>query len=168
MATQTKCSSCGSKLDEKAKFCAGCGTPAPKRESASGTYLTTDALLDHLREEGDDLGDLLFKLHLNLQDDRVQGVFAMLDIDEDGETEFDKVTLYSHFAPEGFNPKKAVAAVSGRWFGVTNDGGNGGFQLVTSLRIETLTSVESFALYVSWIGRQADALEEELTGSDFF
>jgi hypothetical protein len=92
----------------------------------------------------------------------------MLDIDEDGETEFDKVTLYSPFAPEGFNPKKAVAAVSGRWFGVTNDGGNGGFQLVTSLRIETLTSVESFALYVSWIGRQADALEEELTGSDFF
>jgi len=26
MATETKCSGCGSKLDEKAKFCAGCGT----------------------------------------------------------------------------------------------------------------------------------------------
>jgi len=168
MATETKCSSCGFKMKEKAKFCAGCGAPAPQREIAGGTHLTTHALLEHLREEGEDLGDLQFKLISTFHDNRVQGVFVLLDIDEDGDTEYDKVTLYSYFAPEGFNPKKAVAAVHGRWFGVTNDGGNGGFQLVTSLRIETLTSVESFDQYVVWIARQADALEEELTGSDTY
>lgn len=162
------CESCGAKLDGKAKFCAGCGTAVPKKEVVAEAHLTTEELLDHLREEGEELSDLQFKLVCVFSDDRVQGVFAMVDIDEDGDTEFDKVTLYSYFAPDNYNPKKAIAAVHGRWFGVTNDGGNGGFQLVTSLRIETLTSIESFGQYVFWIGRQADALEEELTGSDFY
>lgn len=162
------CENCGSKLLDNAKFCVNCGTPAPRKEPASGTHLTTHALLDFLRHEGEEMGHLHFKLACAFPDERYQAVFALLHIDEDGDTEFDKVSLYSFFAPEGFDPKKALAAADGRWFGVTNDGGAGGFQLITSFRIETLTSVESFEQYVFWIGRQADALEQELTGSDVF
>lgn len=162
------CEGCGSKLLEKAKFCVGCGTPAPKKKVRVGTHLTTDVLLDHLHEGGEDLGELQFRLICTFGDNREQAVFALVNIDEDGDTEFDNVTLFSYFAPKNFNFKKAVAAVQGRRFGVTNDGGNGGFQLVTSLRIETLTSVESFDQYVFWIGGQADAVEEELTGSDIY
>ena len=168
MAGQMKCVSCGSKLDEKAKFCAGCGTPAPKKAEVGGTHLTTDVLLDHLREEGEDLGDLVFQVGGELHNGRSQSVFITVNIDEDGETEYDKLSLYSYFAPANFNAKRAIAAVNGRWFGVTNDGGDGGFQLTTSLRIETLTSLESFSEYVLWIAMQADTLEEELTGSDVF
>lgn len=162
------CESCGARLEGQAKFCGGCGTAVPKKDAVAATHLTTDELIDLLREEGEELSDSLFKVLVTFSDNRSQNVFALISIDEDGDSEYDKVTLYSYFAPEKFNAKKAIAAVDGRWFGVTNDGGNGGFQLVTSFRVETLTSAESFGGYVSWIGRQADALEEELTGVDVY
>lgn len=162
------CESCGAKLDGKAKFCGGCGTPAPKKDALVATHLTTDELIDHLREEGEELTDSLFKVLVTFTDDRTQLVFVTVERNEDGDTEYDKVTLHSMFAPEKFNAKKAIAAVNGRWFGVTNDGGTGGFQLTTSLMVETLTSVEGFGLTVFWLGMQADALEQELTGDDVY
>ena len=159
---------CGAKLEATDRFCTGCGAPTPKKEDRDGGHLTTQELLAHLRNEGKDLDGLHFKLTYTFPDNRSQNVFVVLDIDQDGDTEFDTVTLYSFFASKNFNPEAAVAAVDGRWFGVTNDGGDGGYQLVTSLRVETLTSLDSFEQYVFWLGRQADSLEEELTATDHY
>lgn len=162
------CSQCGAKLGAADRFCTGCGTPTPTKEDRNGGHLTTQELLAHLRKEAKDLDGLHFKQTCTFPDNRSQDVFVVLEVDQDGDTEFDEVSLYSYFAPENFNPEAAVAAVDGRWFGVTNDGGDGGFQLVTSLRIETLTSLGSFDQYVYWLGRQADSLEEELTATDHY
>lgn len=162
------CPQCGAKLGAADRFCTGCGTPTPKKEDRNGGHLTTRELLAHLRKEAKDLDGLHFKQTCTFPDNRSQNVFVVLEVDQDGDTAFDKVSLYSYFASENFNPEAAVAAVDGRWFGVTNDGGDGGFQLVTSLRIETLTALDSFDQYVYWLGRQADSLEEELTATDLY
>lgn len=45
------CADCGSKLGEKARFCAGCGNPTPRNESSEEFGITSPISSGHLREE---------------------------------------------------------------------------------------------------------------------
>jgi len=162
MATETKCTSCGSSVKGGAKFCPSCGKKVEVQ--VIGTGLTLSSVIDHLREEADELDNGIFKALFPVGDDRSQLVFIFTSEDEDGEEDFDGLTIWSNFALVKKVNMKKVMELDGWGFGITQIGDLLAVQ--TSIRPWQLVSLEAFHAILARVAAVADLYERTLLGTD--
>ena len=160
------CSQCEKEIKSGAKFCAFCGKPAPQKTQSSTTHLTTTEVYEWLADQGSEIDEDLYFVERPVNE-RTQGVLVFVSVDDDGDTAYDSVHMWSSFASTKVNSKRALDAVTSlaSW-GMIVRGDD--LQLRNLLFVESLTSIHDFERYVDWLAIQADKIEETLTGKDTF
>jgi hypothetical protein len=160
------CPSCGAAVRDGAKFCPSCGAKIPAVTKPAGSKVTIDEVRKWLSEACVEEADGMFTLKIYV-DDRSQHVHVGVYQDEDGDSEFDKINIFSIFASiDEVTLKDAISGVSLFSFGMKRIGDT--YALYTSARIESFASVQSFADLVEWVAIQADVVERELLGTDWY
>lgn len=162
------CESCGGKLETSAKFCAGCGTAAPKKQTSGASHLTTSEVIDFLSSEGEVEDDGLFSVFVPIgkNDDRAQLVFITVVEDDSGETDFDHLVFWSPFAStRQVSLKKAFVAVADRkGFGMSL--ANGLYGIKTMAYVEDFATKDGLLKLCLSVAHVADQVEDFLLGTD--
>jgi len=158
------CPSCSFAIRDGAKFCPNCGAKAPEISKPQAESVNVAEVREWLLRRSNDEEDDIYTIEIEV-DERSQLVFVGVYEDQDGESEYDHVTVWSIFASVDDVPlKDALSAVRSASFGMKRLGDN--YVLYTSARVEDLASVDALIQLVYWLGAQADVRERELLGSD--
>jgi uncharacterized Zn finger protein (UPF0148 family) len=157
------CPSCNFAIRDGAKFCPNCGAKAPEIMKPTAGRLNIHDVREGLSEISDDEEDAIYTIELQV-DERSQLVFVAV-YEDDGESEYDRVVIWSIFASvDDVTLKDALSAVKNASFGMKRLADS--YVLYTSARIEGFSSVDAIIQLVHWVAIQADAREQELLGTD--
>jgi len=164
MTVSRECIACSALVPAEAKFCTSCGKKleTPRQESP----LTTAAVTAYLRGECEELGDLSFRKEISLQDGRSQVVFVLVYVDDDGETEFDDITIWSIFAAVGSLSANEALQLDTSGLGIQQIGDY--YAVQTSIRPLQLRDLNSLEWIMVRVAIAAELLEIELFGTDTF
>jgi hypothetical protein len=160
-----ECHSCGAALKVSGKFCPSCGTkvpPAPK----NSVSLVTGQVFGWLNEEAEDLGEDLYRIVYEFGGEgRSQTLYISVFVDDEGDTDYDWVNLYSCFASiEEITLKEAAAATQYSPFGMKRI--DDLYALSTSVRIESMAALEKLQDLALWLAIRTDGYEKEILGTD--
>ena len=164
MAAQLKCDKCGSTVKGGAKFCPSCGTKVAVAKVGSG--VTLSAVIEYMREKGEELDNGVFRILAHLGEERSQLVFVFPMEDEDGESEFDDLHIWSNFATVKEVALKKVIELDPLGYGFIKLGDL--FAIQTAIRPWQLKDFQAFEALLSRVATVADHLEKNLLGSDAY
>jgi len=164
MAAQLKCDKCGSTVKGGAKFCPSCGSKVAVAKAGSG--VTLSSVIEYLREQGEELDNGIVKLLAPLGEERSQLVFVLPLEDEDGESEFDDLRIWSNFATVKEVALKKVIELDPLGFGFLKLGDF--FAIQTTIRPWQLKDFQALEALLFRVAAVADHLERSLLGSDAY
>tara|TARA_R110000822_G_scaffold48868_6_gene128486 strand:- start:903 stop:1424 length:522 start_codon:yes stop_codon:yes gene_type:complete len=171
MGSEAKCGQCGASVAAKAKFCPSCGAKVAVAKAGSG--VTLSSVIEYLREQGEDAGfDKnnawygTFKILWDVGEERSQEVFVFPKEDEDGESEFDDLRIWSIFAAVKEVALKKVIELDPLGYGFIKLGTL--YAIQTTIRPWQLKDFQALEELLHRIALVADHLEENLLGSDAY
>ena len=176
MGSEAKCGQCGASVAAKAKFCPSCGAKVAVAKAGSG--VTLSSVIEYLREQGEELvldkNDAwygTFKILWDVGEERSQLVFVFPKEDEDGESEFDDLRIWSIFAAVKEVALKKVIELDPLGYGFIKLEASGRgdlFAIQTTIRPWQLKDFQALEELLHRIALVADHLEENLLGSDAY
>ena len=126
--------------------------------------MTAAAAIEYLQGECQRVGDSSFSVDIPLPEGRSQVVFALVFEDEEGDAEYDDITIWSNFAAVNMVNADQALDLDTVGLGVQKIGEY--YSVQTSIRPSQLKDVDSISWIMVRVAIAADLLEQELFGTD--